>query len=426
MIKKILDLHTHSRYSRACSPKLELPLIAKTCETRGIDIVATGDFTHPVWFAHMKDSLVEDNQGVFKLKDDISSTRFIIGTEVASIKKHAGKTRRVHLLIFSPSIDSTEKFNKKLSNLGINITADGRPIIGMPCKDILELMLETDERMVMIPAHAWTPWFGVFGSKGGYDTLDECFEDLTPHIFAIETGLSSDPVMNWRCSMLDKITLVSNSDAHSPQKLGREANVLQFEDDKEIDYDEIMQIIRTEDKERFLYTIEFYPEEGKYHIDGHRDCNFSCEPDRTKTLKGICPKCMRPLVIGVMNRVHELADRTDEEAILAGDKKISYKSMVPLPEIISDTVQRGVATKTVGVIYEKLISKLGKEFDILLNVSLEDIERASTKQIADAIKRVRDGDIHVIPGFDGEFGVVKVFGDKDSRVDFGQSGFDFD
>ncbi len=413
MIQKILDLHIHSKYSRACSKHLELENIAKTCEIRGIDIVATGDFTHPAWFASIKKELEEDTPGIYKLKNGSSKTRFIIGTEVASIKKHKDKTRRVHLLLFSPSIEVAEKFNQKLADGGFNISSDGRPILGMPCKQILELMIETDERMVMIPAHAWTPWFGILGSKGGYDSLEEAFDELTPKIPAIETGLSSDPIMNWQVSSLDNITLISNSDAHSPQKLGREANVMQFENEKEITYDEIMRIIREGDKNKFLYTIEFYPEEGKYHIDGHRVCKFSCDPKETKKHKGICPVCKKPLVIGVMNRVDELSDRSEEEAKRFG--RVPYKSLVPLPEIISDVVQKGVATKTVKVVYDSLIEKLGSEFHILLNVSLEEIEKASSKQIAEAIDRVRKGKIYVKPGFDGEFGIVKVFEDGEDR-----------
>ena len=228
MIEKILDLHVHSRYSRACSKNLVLPEIAKACEIRGIDIVATGDFTHPAWFAHLKDNLVEDKEGIYRLKDASEKIRLIIGTEISSIKKHAGQTRRVHHLIFMPSLDAAQKFNTALEARGCNVRADGRPILGITSKDLLSLLLEIDSRAVMIPAHAWTPWFGIFGSKGGYDSMEECFEDLTPHVFAIETGLSSDPLMNWRCSWLDSITLISNSDAHSLGEFGRKANIFPF------------------------------------------------------------------------------------------------------------------------------------------------------------------------------------------------------
>ncbi|MEK7084628.1 MAG: endonuclease Q family protein, partial [Patescibacteria group bacterium] len=303
MYHKVLDLHIHSKYSRACSRDLELPNIAKACVTRGIDIVSTGDFTHPGWMQHIQEHLTEDTQGLYKIQETNSKiqTRFILGTEVACIKKHKGTTRRVHLLLFAPNLDVAEKFNKKLRDDGFNLDADGRPILGLTCKDLLQLMLEIDERMVMIPAHAWTPWFGIFGSKGGYNSLEEAFEELTPHIFAIETGLSSDPLMNWRCSMLDHITLISNSDAHSTAKLGREANVMAFERQEHITYDEIMRIIREGDRNhvnpaaaghvagKFLQTIEFYPEEGKYHYDGHAACKFSCTPEETKKHGGVCP-----------------------------------------------------------------------------------------------------------------------------------------
>ncbi|PIZ94794.1 MAG: DNA helicase UvrD [Candidatus Magasanikbacteria bacterium CG_4_10_14_0_2_um_filter_37_12] len=418
-MQQILDLHIHSKYSRACSKNLELPSIARACETRGIDIVATGDFTHPGWFAHMKERLVEDIAGVFKLRipntnnQTPSKTRFIIGTELSCIKKHKDKTRRVHVLVFAPSLEVAEKFNKTLDDRGFNLKSDGRPILGLTCKQLLEIMLEVDEHMVMIPAHAWTPWFGIFGSKGGYDSLEEAFEELAPHIFAIETGLSSDPIMNWRLSALDNITLISNSDAHSPAKLGREANVFKFKNNDEITYDRIFEIIKQEDKEYFSHTIEFYPEEGKYHWDGHRDCKFSCSPEETEKYKGACPKCKKKMIIGVENRVHELADRNIEEAQKAGEKKIPYKSLVPLVEIIADTVDKGWNTKTVSTIYNKMISDFDNEFHILQNVSLGSIKESFGKKIASAVERVRKGNIYIKPGYDGEFGVVKVFFDSE-------------
>ncbi|MBT3816794.1 MAG: DNA helicase UvrD [Candidatus Magasanikbacteria bacterium] len=406
-MKKILDLHIHSKYSRACSKYLELPTIAKACEERGIDIVSTGDFTHPEWFAHIKEHLEEDTKGIYKLKSGESKTRFVLGTEVASIKKHKEKTRRVHLCLFAPSIEVVEKFNTRLNKMGFNLRSDGRPILGLPSKNILEIMLDVDSNMVMIPAHAWTPWFGIFGSKGGYDSLEEAFDELAPHIFAIETGLSSDPAMNWKLSALDNITLISNSDAHSPQKLGREANVFAFESEEEITYDEIMRILREGDKKKFLYTIEFYPEEGKYHADGHRDCNFYCNPKETKKLKGRCPKCKKPLIIGVENRVYELADKKDTSKDHA--HKISYKSIVPLPEILASVFDCGVNTKKVGNMYQIMIENIGNEFYILIEASLETIEKHTTKQISKAIDRMRKGDIYVRPGYDGEFGIVKIF-----------------
>jgi len=409
---------------------------------RGIDIVATGDFTHPKWFDHIKESLAEDNEGIYKLRGTrnreqrTGNVRFIIGTELSCIKKHKEKTRRIHHCIFAPSIEVAEKFNSRLGNMGFNLRSDGRPILGLTSKQLLEIMLETDERMVMIPAHAWTPWFGIFGSKGGYSSLEEAFEELTPYITAIETGLSSDPVMNWRWSALDTITLVSNSDAHSCAKLGREANVMQFDSEKEITYANIFKIIKESshmklrDRDhavnKFLYTIEFYPEEGKYHYDGHRDCKFSCSPEETKKYNGVCPKCKKPLTIGVENRVHELSDRTTEEAHALSNKKIPYKSLVPLPEIIADVLECGVNTKQVKEIYDGLIKKIGNEFHILISSSIDEIEKASSKDVVRAIERVRSGHIYVQPGYDGEFGVVKVFQEHEDRGKPRQIGLELD
>ncbi len=420
MIQKILDLHIHSKYSRACSRDLELPNIAAGCVRKGIDIVSTGDFTHPGWFEHIMENLIEDSFGIYKIQETrnkqifnikypISQTRFLLGTELSCIKKHKGETRRLHLCVFAPNIEVAEKFNNKLEEMGFNLKSDGRPILGLTAKQLLEIMLEVDKRMVLIPAHAWTPWFGVFGSKGGYDSLEDCFEDLTPHIFAIETGLSSDPAMNWRCSMLDKIALVSNSDAHSTAKLGREANVMEFENEKDVTYDSIMNKIKNQ---QIKYTIEFYPEEGKYHFDGHRDCKFVCHPKETRRLGGICPKCKKSLVIGVMNRVEELADVSGVKTETKTANRVPYKSLVPLPEIISDVFGVGASSKKVKGAYEDLIKKLGNEFYILIDAKLPEIEKNSSKEIADAIDRVRIGNIFIKPGYDGEFGVVKVFEDR--------------
>lgn len=423
MIRQILDLHTHSKYSRACSKTLELPIIAKACKVKGIDIVSTGDFTHPKWFKHLKESLVEENEGIYKLTSELSSsrqyemsdsqsfTRFLFGTEVACIKKHKDKTRRIHALIFCSSSDVAETLNKRLSDDGFNLNADGRPILGMSIKTLLEYIKNIDDRCHLIPAHAWTPWFGIFGSNGGYDSLEEAFDELSTEIFAIETGLSSDPLMNWRVSALDDIALVSNSDAHSPEKLGREANVLQFFDKEEITYDGIFDAIRSNDINRFSFTIEFYPEEGKYHFDGHKDCNISFHPYDTKKYKGICPKCKKPLVIGVMNRVMKLSDRTESEAKVYGKNSIPYRSLVPLAEIIANTVQKGWRTKTVQNVYSSMIKQLGSEFYILLDASLSDIACVSTSQVAEAVDRVRHGNIFIRPGYDGEFGIIKIFTD---------------
>lgn len=413
----ILDLHIHSKYSRACSKHLELPTIATTCETRGIDVVVTGDMTHPKWCAHMEEELEEVGEGVYGLTGKRSKTKFILGTEVAVIKKDKGKTRRVHHCLFAPDMATVRKLNKRLDDGGFNLKADGRPILGLTSKQLLELCLDVDERIELIPAHAWTPWFGVFGSKGGYDSLEEAFDELAPRIRAIETGLSSDPLMNWRCSWLDNVALVSNSDAHSPQKLGREANVLAIDPASDFSFTDVFDALYSNDPTRFKNTIEFYPEEGKYHTDGHRECDVQLTPEETAKHKGICPKCKKPLTVGVLNRVVELADRTEAEARAAAEKQgfVPYESIVPLPEILADLYSCGVATKKVQQAYDHLVETLGTEFSILRTVPIKIIEENGGADIAQAIHRVRTGDIHVVPGYDGVFGVVKVFRDDEDR-----------
>jgi len=413
MIQKIIDLHIHSKYSRACSKELELPKIAAACQEKGIDVVATGDFTHPEWFNHIKECLVEEGEGVYRLNDKCQNpndkliTRFILSTEISCIYKHKDATRRLHLLILAPNFKAVEKFNKVLEDMGKNLKSDGRPIVGLSGKEILQIILDIDKDMMLIPAHAWTPWFAIFGSKSGYDSLEECFEELTPHIKAIETGLSSDPPMNHRLSMLDNITLVSNSDAHSLPNLGREANVFVFKNEKDITYKEIKRIIETGDKEKFLYTIEFYPEEGKYHCDGHRDCKVCFHPKQTKKEKYICPKCKKKLTVGVLHRVDDLADR--EESKIPVKKFIPHKYIVPLREVIGKVFSVGPKSKKVQTEYDNLIRNIGSEFYILLQATKEEVIKNTTDQnIWSAIKNMRDGNVKVSPGYDGEFGVVEV------------------
>ena len=410
MQKYVLDLHIHSKYSRACSKALDLPTIAKTCEIRGVDICVTGDFTHPAWMKHITEELEEESAGVYRLRPQLSDskqipntrsqTRFILGTEVSVIKKDKGKTRRVHHLVFAPSIAVAEAFNQALIDRRCNLTSDGRPILGLTSKELLQILNAVDERMILIPAHAWTPWFGIFGANGGYDSLVEVFDELTPQIFAIETGLSSDPIMNRRCGWLDHVQLVSSSDAHSPQKLGREATVVSF--DGEVTYERIFSSIRS----GAVSTIEFFPEEGKYHVDGHATCKFSCLPQETKKYNGLCPKCSKPLIRGVLNRIEELA--TCDEACAREKTKETFQSIVPLPEILADVYGVGVTSKRVVQTYDHMIATLGTEFYILLRASLEDIEKETDKTIAKAIDRVRCGGVDVVPGYDGIFGVIKV------------------
>ncbi len=433
MLPKIIDLHVHSKYSRACSKQLELPNISAAAEKKGIDIISTGDFTHPAWFKHLEENLVEDTQGIYRLKlpppltpppagGDIfssplegearrglvqSKTRFVLGTEIACIYKHKDKTRRLHLLIFAPNLETAKKFNTVLESRGVNIRSDGRPMMGISAKEILSICLEIDERMMVVPAHAWTPWFSVFGSKSGYDTLEECFEELTPHIKAIETGLSSDPEMNHRLSMLDNITLLSNSDAHGLENLGREANVFGFENEKDVSYSEIRRIINEHDAKKFLYTIEFYPEEGKYHLDGHAACEVVLQPEETKNEKGICPRCKRPLTIGVLHRVHDLADRNFAEVKKA--RFIPHRYIVPLRETIGQVFGVGVGSKKVKTEYDMLTQKIGSEFYILLDAPLDEIASVATnKNIATAIENMRSGKVKAQGGYDGIFGKIDI------------------
>lgn len=405
----ITDLHAHSRFSRACSKELTLPNIAKWCEIKGINIVGTGDFTFPRWFEEIKEQLEETGDGIFKLNGSPSATRFLLTTELSAIYKQGDKVRRVHLCVFLPSILSVEKLIDSLEAHGANLKSDGRPILGLSAKEITKLVLDADARGLVVPAHCWTPWFAVFGSKSGFDSLEECFEEMTPYIHAVETGLSSDPPMNWRISGLDSVLLLSNSDAHSLRNLGREANV--FEADS-FDYETLHSMLVTRDKKRFLYTIEFHPEEGMYHYDGHRVCYFSCTPAETKNHDGICPSCKKPLVIGVMNRVEMLANRPEG----AGAKgKVPFKYIVPLEIVIGEALGRQRGTKGVTAIYEKLIREIGNEFSILLDMPYDEISRATLPEVVEAIRRMREGKLIIKPGYDGVYGTVKIFSPEERK-----------
>ncbi len=404
----IADLHIHSKYSRACSKNLTLPNIAKACEIKGIDLVSTGDFTHPAWFEHIKTELKETTPGIYSVKN--SKTKFILGTEFSCIYKKGGKCRRLHLCVFAPNIETVGKIIQKLESHRFNLASDGRPILGIDAKNLLGLLLEIDENIFMIPAHAWTPWFSVFGSYSGFDSIEECFGELSPRIFAIETGLSSDPKMNWRWSALDNIALISNSDAHSLENLGREANVFNLEVEKTPNlYAEIRRILKEKDKNKFLYTIEFFPEKGKYHFDGHRLCGVSFKPKETKKLKGICPVCKQPLTIGVLRRVDDLADRAEPEP----KNKIPYKNLLPLKEIIAAAFGIGDKSKKVEAEYQKLIKAGKNEFNVLLNLNAQEIAKISSPEIAEAMNKMRNGEIKLIPGFDGEYGKIEIFSEKE-------------
>lgn len=416
MIKQIVDLHIHSKYARACSPLLEIPNIAKACEQKGINICGTGDFTHPSWFAHLEKELKEIGEtGLYTWKNGQSPTRFILTSEIACIYKHKDKVRRVHLILVAPSLEAAAKLNEAFVERKVNLRSDGRPIMGLHAKEVLKMMLAIDKRFMLIPAHAWTPWFAVFGSKSGYDSLEECFEELTPHIKAIETGLSSDPTMNRQLSQLDNIVLISNSDAHSLDNLGREANVFAFEKEKDITYDGVRDCIESNDQKKFLYTIEFYPEEGMYHVDGHRACKVSMEPKETKKNKNICPICKKPLTIGVLHRVADLADREVKD--IKSGKFIPHKYIVPLREIIAEAFEVGKGSKKVDAEYKNIIKNLGSEFFILLDADLGKIkEVVSNPNIYIGIKNMRAEDVVAVPGFDGQYGRVQTIKNRVNTI----------
>ncbi len=421
-MKQILDLHIHSKYSRACSPLLDLEHIDLYSAIKGVNIVATGDFTYPQWFLDIENKLVEiDNSGLFKLKDEfkikdndfygvVADTKFILGTELALVYKFNGKVRRLHIVVLAPNLKAVKKLNEYLDKK-YNIRSDGRPILGMSAQDLCEICFSIDDNFMIIPAHAWTPWFAVFGSKSGFDSLEECFGKWTPRIKAIETGLSSDPEMNWRLSQLDKITLISNSDAHSLPNLGREANVFDL---KDFTYQEIKKIIEEKDRKRFLFTIEFYPEEGMYHFDGHRSCGISFSPKETKKYQGICPVCKKPLTIGVSYRVDELADR---ELGFKPKNAIPFVKLIELDKIIADSLGiKSRQSKRVQNEYKKIINKLGNELDILLSLSYEKIQKIAGEKITEGIKRVREGKLIIKPGFDGEYGKIKIFSEEEREL----------
>ncbi len=401
------DLHIHSKYSRATSKNCNLEELAIWAKKKGLSVISTGDFTHPAWFSEIKEKLVPAGAGVFRLRRDIEEkifngddfVRFILSVEISTIYKKWEKTRKVHHVVFMPDLKSAELFRQKLSAIG-NIKSDGRPILGLDSRNLLEIVLESGEGAYIIPAHIWTPWFSVLGSKSGFDSIEECYDDLSEHIFAVETGLSSDPRMNWSVSKLDRFRLVSNSDAHSPSKLAREATVFNTEPD----YFSIMNALKT--GEGYVGTVEFFPEEGKYHEDGHRKCNICLTPEETKSLNGICPVCHKPLTIGVSYRVNELADRSGNfnPPVTAG----KVFSLVPLPEIISEIMQVGVSSKSVEREYERIINKLGSELSILTKIPVKDISGVS-ELLGEAISRLRSGRVIKQAGYDGEYGVIRLF-----------------
>lgn len=414
-MKFVADLHIHSKFSRATSRDMTYDSLALWARVKGIRLVATGDFTHPEWLFLTKEKLQPEGNGFFRLKgrpqvedarlqtiafspDQVS---FILSTEISFIYSKKGKVRKIHLIVLAPDLESVEKINNRLQGLG-NLRSDGRPILGLDAKTFVKLVADLCPRCVVIPAHIWTPWFSLFGANSGFDAIEECFEEMTPFIFALETGLSSDPAMNWRLSALDPYALVSNSDAHSPSRLGREANVF----DSEFSFSGMVDALRRRDPQKFLYTVEFFPEEGKYHFDGHRKCGVVLAPEESRRRNDLCPRCGKKLTIGVMHRVAELADR---EAGVPATHRIPYKNLIPLNEIIGQALGKSPDSQGVGDNYFRFIREFGDEHTILTELSGSELGRLQPESIARGVELMRKGLVKIIPGHDGEYGRISLF-----------------
>lgn len=440
----VADLHVHSKYSRAVSQDMILPIMTKFALKKGIDILATADWTHPLWFREIKSQLEESNSGLFKIKNPKSETLFILSTEISSIYSQGGRVRRIHNLVFSKSFETCEKISQELNKRGCNLHSDGRPIIGLSSKDLLELVLSIDEKVLFIPAHVWTPWFALYGSNSGFDSLEECFGELSKYIYAVETGLSSDPSMNWRIKELENRSIISSSDSHSPAKMGREATVFLnkngMSNDKsqsrsnrdqmsnqQISFDDIAKAIKRDPsgKLKIGYTIEFYPEEGKYHYTGHRNCKLLQSPLETKEKGVLCPVCHKPLTLGVMHRVEQLAKTQDNIEIKSnqfGVKWIGdpnrihppFVRLVPLLEILAESLSSTVFSQKTKECFDNLCQRFGSEVNVLLKTKIEDIDKEFGEKIAEGIAKVRSGDIVIRPGYDGEYGKVGIW-DKENE-----------
>ena len=446
-MKFVADLHLHSKYSRAVSQDMTLENIAKYAQLKGISCVATGDFTHPFWFDQLKTELVDAGNGLYRLKSisdksevisdklQTQEIQFLLSCEISSIYSQGGKGRRIHNLFFFPSLAAVSKFNKKLLDKKANLRSDGRPIVGISSRDLAQIALECDEKVLIIPAHIWTPWFSLYGAFSGFDSIEECFGDMSKYIYGIETGLSSDPAMNWQIEDLENRAILSFSDSHSLLKMGREATVFEG---NEISYNVIYDAIVKGSKvakvsnvpkvtkssetfapSRIAFTIEFHPEEGKYHYTGHRDCNFSQSPEETAKDGDICAVCGRKLTIGVMHRVEQLKSQNSKVRTEVrnrvrwvypdGNGRPPYVSLVPLSEILSEALESGVTSKKVMDQYLVLVNTFASEFNVLLKADSGQIASVSSPKIAQGIEKVRTGDIVVEPVYDGKFGVVKIW-----------------
>lgn len=415
----IADLHLHSHFSRATAKNLDLEHLYRAAQLKGVTLVGTGDFTHPGWVSELKAKLEPCEPGLYRLKKSIAKeldhgvpescrgkVRFVLQCEISSIYKRQDRVRKNHNLVYLPDFETVERFNATLDRIG-NLKSDGRPILGLDAQRLLEIVLDTSDAAFLIPAHIWTPWFSMFGSKSGFDSIKECFGDLSTHIFAAETGLSSDPPMNWRIKDLDAITLISNSDAHSPMFLGRNAS--RFNSD--LSFAGVKRALAQED-DTFVGTIDMFPQEGKYHYDGHRKCNVCLDPGRTADLGGICPQCGKPLTLGVLYRVHQLASRP--AGYNPGNRR-PFQSIIPLADILSEIFDVGPKTKKVGLYYDLALKRLGAELDILLTKPVSEIEAAGVPLLGEAVRRMRTGQVSISPGFDGEYGRVKIFASEEKQ-----------
>ncbi|MBI3083624.1 MAG: DNA helicase UvrD [Candidatus Omnitrophica bacterium] len=406
MPKLIADFHIHSRYSRACSKDLTVAELAKWAKIKGIGVLGTGDFTHPMWRQELKETLRATGRGLF----EHAGVQFMLTAEVNTLFYKEARAHQIHHVLLAPSIEAVERINQELEPFG-SLTFDGRPTLRMEPWRLVEVVLGIEPRCLIVPAHAWTPWFSIFGSSSGFDSVEECFEHQAKHIFALETGLSSDPAMNWRLSKLDRYALISNSDSHSARRIGREANVF----DCEPDYDTIVGALKTKDRTRFISTLEFFPEEGKYHFDGHRLCRVRWSPEETKRRGGRCPACGKKVTVGVMHRVEALADRPEGAM---PDGAIPFKRVVQLDKIIADALGMGDGTQAVEREYQSLIYTCGTEFNVLLDASEEELRKATSTKIAEGIIRMRQGRVVVEPGYDGEYGKVRIFEhEPDAKAD---------
>jgi len=411
-LRVIADLHIHGRYSRATSQSMRIEEIARFAKIKGLNLVGTGDFTHPKWLNELQESLVQDPEtGLFKVaKNPELPVYFMVTAEVNTVFSFEGEVKKVHHVILAPDMATAIQINERLANYG-DLTADGRPTLNLSAPQLVEEVMEISGEVMIFPAHAWTPWFSVFGAFSGFDSMEDCYQDMVKYVYALETGLSSDPPMNWRLSRLDRFTLVSNSDSHSfwPWRIGREANVFEFE---RLSYSEVVDAIRNKDRRKFKFTIETDPAYGKYHWTGHRNCNVSLPPSEAIRLENICPVCRKRLTKGVEQRVEELADRP---ANFKPENAIGYIRLLPLSEIIATVL--GIdspSSQQVWNIYHKLIEKFGSEYNVLLDATKEALCDVVDERIAEAIIRVREGRIRVVPGYDGVYG-RPIFFEESSR-----------